>query len=214
MLPVTHGAEFTRLHVFLYTLVLFAGDAAAVRLRHERLDLPGGGDRARRRVHRLRLAALARLFRRARAHAPSASRSSTCRCCSRRCWSTTTWAADRMSSSRRRFAAGSPALALLPAATGCAGASATPTFHVDRHHRRRVRAAGSRCPTSERQAAHARRLQGQGHGRLLRLHAVPRRLPDDDGRAGAGQEVARAPTATSCRACSSRSIRSATRRRS
>jgi len=24
MLPVTHGAEFTRLHVFLYTLVLFA----------------------------------------------------------------------------------------------------------------------------------------------------------------------------------------------
>lgn len=25
MLPVTHGAEFTRLHVFLYTLVLFAG---------------------------------------------------------------------------------------------------------------------------------------------------------------------------------------------
>ncbi len=25
MLPVTHGAEFTRLHVFLYTLILFAG---------------------------------------------------------------------------------------------------------------------------------------------------------------------------------------------
>ena len=25
MLPITHGAEFTRLHVFLYTLVLFAG---------------------------------------------------------------------------------------------------------------------------------------------------------------------------------------------
>jgi heme o synthase len=25
MLPVTHGSEFTRLHVFLYTLVLFAG---------------------------------------------------------------------------------------------------------------------------------------------------------------------------------------------
>jgi protoheme IX farnesyltransferase len=25
MLPVTHGAEFTRLHVFLYTIVLFAG---------------------------------------------------------------------------------------------------------------------------------------------------------------------------------------------
>ena len=25
MLPINHGAEFTRLHVFLYTLVLFAG---------------------------------------------------------------------------------------------------------------------------------------------------------------------------------------------
>ena len=25
MLPITHGAEFTRLHVLLYTLVLFAG---------------------------------------------------------------------------------------------------------------------------------------------------------------------------------------------
>jgi protoheme IX farnesyltransferase len=25
MLPVTHGAAFTRLHVFLYTVVLFAG---------------------------------------------------------------------------------------------------------------------------------------------------------------------------------------------
>ena len=65
MLPVTHGSEFTRLHVFLYTLVLFAATllpfvagmsgpiylAAAIVL---------GVD-----VQRLRLAALARLLRRA-----------------------------------------------------------------------------------------------------------------------------------------------------
>ena len=65
MLPVTHGSEFTRLHVFLYTLVLFAATllpfvagmsgpiylAAAIVL---------GVD-----VQRLRVAALARLLRRA-----------------------------------------------------------------------------------------------------------------------------------------------------
>ena len=90
MLPVTHGTEFTRLHVLLYTLVLFAATllpfvfgmsgwlylVAAVVL---------GG-----RVHRLCVRALARLQRRAGAHAPSVSRSCTCRCCSRRCWSITT----------------------------------------------------------------------------------------------------------------------------
>jgi protoheme IX farnesyltransferase len=36
MLPVTHGNEFTRLQVLLYTLVLFAGLPAALHLRHER----------------------------------------------------------------------------------------------------------------------------------------------------------------------------------
>ena len=65
MLPVTHGSEFTRLHVFLYTLVLFAATllpfvagmsgpiylAAAIVL---------GVD-----VQRLRVAALAPLLRRA-----------------------------------------------------------------------------------------------------------------------------------------------------
>ena len=65
MLPVTHGNEFTRLHVFLYTLVLFAGMPAAVRVRHERVALPGRGRAAERRFRRLCLEALAQLFRRA-----------------------------------------------------------------------------------------------------------------------------------------------------
>ena len=75
MLPVTHGAEFTRLHVLLYTLVLFAATllpfvcgmsgwlylAAALVLGGVFLGYA--------------LAPLARLQRRARADAPSASRS-------------------------------------------------------------------------------------------------------------------------------------------
>ena len=47
MLPITHGAEFTRLQVLLYTLVLFAATAAALRPRHERLAVPGRRLRAR-----------------------------------------------------------------------------------------------------------------------------------------------------------------------
>ena len=75
MLPVTHGSEFTRLHVLLYTLVLFAATllpfvygmsgslylAAAVVLGAH--------------VHRLRLAALARATATRWRARPSASRS-------------------------------------------------------------------------------------------------------------------------------------------
>ncbi len=42
MLPVTHGVAFTRLHVLLYTIILVAGDAAALAHRHVRPDLPAG----------------------------------------------------------------------------------------------------------------------------------------------------------------------------
>jgi hypothetical protein len=42
MLPVTHGVEFTRLHVLLYTVMLCARHAAALCDRHERPDLPAG----------------------------------------------------------------------------------------------------------------------------------------------------------------------------
>ena len=90
MLPVTHGAEFTRLHVFLYTLVLFAATLLPFVSGMSGADLPGRGDGARRDVLRLRLAAVARTTPTRWRAGPSASRSSTCRCCSRRCWSTTT----------------------------------------------------------------------------------------------------------------------------
>jgi protoheme IX farnesyltransferase len=43
MLPVTHGNAFTRLQVLLYTLDPAGGLPAALRLRHERLAVPGGG---------------------------------------------------------------------------------------------------------------------------------------------------------------------------
>ena len=51
MLPVTHGNEFTRLQVLLYTF-LFAAALLPFRLGHERLVLPGLGAGARRAVHR------------------------------------------------------------------------------------------------------------------------------------------------------------------
>ena len=37
MLPVTHGSEFTRLQVLLYTLVLFAATLLPFCVRHERV---------------------------------------------------------------------------------------------------------------------------------------------------------------------------------
>ena len=90
MLPVTHGNEFTRLQVLLYTFVLFAAYAAALHLRHERAGSTWRRRGAERRILRLCLARCgATTPTRWRAR-PSASRSSTCRCCSRRCWWTTT----------------------------------------------------------------------------------------------------------------------------
>ena len=90
MLPVTHGNEFTRLQVLLYTLVLFAATLlpfvygmsgwlylAAARGAGRRASsaTPGGCGAATATRWRAR---------------PSASRSVTCRCCSPRCWWTTT----------------------------------------------------------------------------------------------------------------------------
>ena len=91
MLPVTHGSEFTRLHVFLYTLVLFAATllpfvygmsgwiylAAAIVL--------GAHVHAATRWRLWR-----RYSRRAGAQDLPLLDRRTCRCCSRRCWSTTT----------------------------------------------------------------------------------------------------------------------------
>ena len=55
MLPVTHGNEFTRLQVFLYTLGAVCRLPDAFHLRHERLAVPGGGGGAEHRFQRLRL---------------------------------------------------------------------------------------------------------------------------------------------------------------
>ena len=48
MLPVTHGAEFTRLQVLLYTLVLFAATLLPFISGMSGCDLPGGGGGAGR----------------------------------------------------------------------------------------------------------------------------------------------------------------------
>ena len=52
MLPVTHGNEFTRLQMLLYTFVLFAATLLPFVSGMRRLVLPGLGAGARRAVHR------------------------------------------------------------------------------------------------------------------------------------------------------------------
>jgi hypothetical protein len=80
-----HAAAGAALH-----LVLFAACLLPFVYRHERLALPGGGRGAGRlasSAYGFGCGATTATRWRAR---PSASRSGTCRCCSRRCWSTTT----------------------------------------------------------------------------------------------------------------------------
>ena len=57
MLPVTHGTEFTRLQIVLYTILLGGGHAAAGAHRDERAHLPGRGGRAQRAIPLLRAGA-------------------------------------------------------------------------------------------------------------------------------------------------------------
>ena len=71
MLPVTHGAEFTRLHVLLYTLVLFAATLLPFVYGMSGWLYLVAARGARRLVHRLRVRAVAPLQRRAGApHLP------------------------------------------------------------------------------------------------------------------------------------------------
>ena len=89
MLPVTHGTEFTRLHVFLYTLVLFAATL---------LPFVAGMSGVIYLAAAVVLGAmfsgyawkLWRSYSDSLARRTFRSRSSTSRRCSRRCWSTTT----------------------------------------------------------------------------------------------------------------------------
>ena len=91
MLPVTHGNEFTRLQILLYTLVLFA--ATLLPFVH---GMSGWLYLAGRRgcwapwFIVLAVAPVARTTATRWRAGPSASRSGTCRCCSPRCCSTTT----------------------------------------------------------------------------------------------------------------------------
>ena len=61
MLPVTHGSEFTRLQVLLYTLVLFAATLLPYLFGMSGLVLSAGGGAAWGRLHRVRLGAVAQL---------------------------------------------------------------------------------------------------------------------------------------------------------
>ena len=85
MLPVTHGAAYTRLQIVLYTFVLVAVTLLPLRDPHERRSVPRRGARARRRVPRLCCALVPQLQRRARARDVPLTRSSISRRCSRRC---------------------------------------------------------------------------------------------------------------------------------
>ena len=222
MLPITHGNEFTRLHVFLYTLVLFAADAAAVRLRHERRRYLAAALRAGRHVHRLRLAALARATPTTWPGAPSASRSSTCRCCSPRCWSTTT-SVRGCSVHGPRFEPPAPGAAPFPGA----GAGGRRGARRMRSHHGSVRRRSSAAPTSPEPNSGARwrcRMSTGGmrtlddfKGKVTVLFfgytQCPDVCPTTHGRTGRGQEDRSARTGTACRASSSPSIRSATRPR-
>ena len=62
MLPVTHGNEFTRLQILLYTLRPVRGLPDALRLRHELLAVPGGGGRAELRLLAVTASALWREY--------------------------------------------------------------------------------------------------------------------------------------------------------
>ena len=206
MLPVTHGSEFTRLQVLLYTLVLFAATllpfvtgmsgpiylAAALML---------GGD-----VLRLCLAAVARLFRPAGApdlpllHRPSGA---AVRRAAGRPLPRSAAVNNRILPRRvRRGALFAASLAGRRAHSGSAGCDRlglgdrpTTTFKgVD------ITGAdyGARLDDDRyrRPAAQPGGLQGQGGGGLLRLHAVPGRVSDDDGRTGARSRGRSAPMAS------------------
>ena len=109
MLPVTHGVRYTQVMIVLYTVVLVARDAAAVRAADERPRLSRGGARARRRCSfATRCGSTSRTAIGWRGRR-SASRSSISPRCSPRCCSITTCSAHsdvrgRRSALHRRYA--------------------------------------------------------------------------------------------------------------
>ncbi len=90
MLPVTHGSEFTRLQVLLYTLVLFAATLLPFVSGMSGWVYLVGALALGGVFIGLRAGAVARLLRRAGAPDLPLLDRPPVRCCSPRCWSTTT----------------------------------------------------------------------------------------------------------------------------
>ena len=89
MLPVTHGERLTRLHIFLYTVVLVATTALPFVIQMSGYLYLAAALALGRSSSATRGACIATTATGWRA-APSTTRSSTWRRCSRRCWSITT----------------------------------------------------------------------------------------------------------------------------
>ena len=195
MLPVTHGQQFTRLHILLYSVALLATTLLPhiilmSGVSHLTAALVLGGMFLS--MHGACIANTATNWR----AACSVSRSCTWRCCSARCWWITGSAccADRcrrlsmsVFSATRRLALRLGAAAAFAAALAACGESAPQFKGSD--------ISGTRLGQGMELVDYngkTRKLSdfGQGGGGVLRLHAVSRRLPDLAGRAGRGHEEA------------------------
>ena len=178
MLPVTHGARYTQLMIVLYTAILFAVSLLPYAIRMSGLPYLAAASRARRRVPRARDPAVAQLQRR-----PGARDVQVLDRLSR---GTVHRAAGRSLSAlmRRLFAAAIAALAL------AACAPDGPQVQERRRHRRELRPR-FRAHRHPRKAARPRRFPRQGRRRVLRVYAVPGRVPDGDGHPRRGDTQAR-----------------------
>ena len=182
MLPVTHGRRYTQLMIVLYTIALVAVTLLPFTIRMSGyVYLAGalalGGD-----VPRLRDSPLPRLQRRARARdvqvfgvVPRGAVLGAARRSLLAVIRTMLRVLLVAAVARWRSAACSPDAPKFMA-SDVTGTTFGRDFKLTDH---------------DGQGAHARRLPRQGGGAVLRLHAMPRRLPDHARRAGRGDEAAR-----------------------
>ena len=189
MLPVTHGSQFTRLHVLLYTLVLFAATLLPFVYGMSGWLYLAAPLRCSALASSACVALVAPLQRRAGAADVSFFHLAPVAAVRGAAAGSLSATMDRVTTMqiRRRVwvCAAGCARAWRAAATSPAGRRQG-IVSLDRHHRCRVRSQ-TRTARCRGQAAQPRRVQGQGRGGLLRLHAVSRRVPHHDGRAVAGQ---------------------------
>ena len=173
MLPVTHGDKFTRLHVLLYTLILFAVSLLPFATRMSGLSISGRGAGAGWRVP---------VATRSRSTSTTAMSSRGGRFATRSCiCPAVRGAADRSLLAFAR-ADGAPeprcdvSLIRWRVAChrlgGCDPARQSPSFQLDRCHRRRFR-QGSGAHRPQRQARTAGGFPRQSGGGVLRLTHCP-----------------------------------------